>query len=79
MLYTGQHEIPVFNLRVGSQPVLLAFRFKVFRLANKKKIFISARMANENDLKIAMIYVNTGNALLLELTEKAALKYLMMS
>lgn len=79
VLYQGMHEIPVFNLRVGSQPVLLAFRFTVFRLANKKKIFISARMANENDLKIALIYVNTGNALLLELTEKAALKYLMMS
>jgi hypothetical protein len=73
------HEVPVFNLRIGSQPVLLAFRFTVFRLANRKKIFISARVAHENNAQIAMLYVHTGNALLLELTEKAALKYLMMS
>lgn len=77
-LYQGFHEVPVFNLRIGNKPVLLRFRFSVFRMNNKKKVFVSAKLSSKQPL-IASDYVSPHSNLILELTEKEALKYLMMS
>jgi len=31
-LYHGVHEVPVFNLKISNKPVLLSFKFNVFRM-----------------------------------------------
>lgn len=42
-LYTAIHEVPCFNLKYADAPILLSFKFSVFRMNNnKKKIFIGA-------------------------------------
>ena len=44
-LYKGVHEIPVFNLKLNTKPILLSFSFSVFRMNNsKRKIFVSAKL-----------------------------------
>lgn len=43
-LYSGVHEVPVFNLKISSQPILVSFRFNIFRLVNKSKIFVQAKL-----------------------------------
>lgn len=44
-LYNGVHEVPCFNLRFADQPILLSFKFSVFRMnSSKRKIFIGAKM-----------------------------------
>lgn len=41
-LYEGLHEVPVFNLKHQDLPVLLGFKFTVYRTA--VKIYIEAKM-----------------------------------
>ena len=44
-LYNGVHEVPCFNLKYSDSPILLSFRFSVFRMnSSKRKIFIGAKM-----------------------------------
>jgi hypothetical protein len=44
-LYNGMHEVPCFNLKYADQPILLTFKFSVFRMNNnKRKIFVGAKM-----------------------------------
>ena len=78
-MYKGTHEIPVFNYKVSSKPMLLTLNFNVFRVKdNKRKIYVSAKI-QKGQPKGAMKYVNANANLMLELTEKAAQKYLLMS
>jgi hypothetical protein len=77
-LYKGVHEVPVFNLAVDEKPVLLAFKFSVFRMSNKKKVFVSAHLKARPG-SLAQSYVSADANLMLELSEKEAIKYLMMS
>jgi len=71
-LYQQIHEVPVFNLRVSNQPILVSFRFTVFRMANKKKIFVQAKMLQTSMSKLVLMYVSLDAPLSLELTEKQA-------
>ena len=41
-LYEGLHEVPVFNLKVQDQPVIMGFKFNVYRTAIK--IYVEAKM-----------------------------------
>lgn len=78
-LYKGVHEVPVFNLKLSGKPLLLSFSFSVFRMNNnKRKIFVSAKLL-AGQSRVGMMYVHANANLLLELTEKAAQKYLLMS
>lgn len=44
-LYNGVHEVPCFNLKYSDSPILLSFRFSVFRMnSSKRKVFIGAKM-----------------------------------
>jgi hypothetical protein len=46
-LYHGMHEVPVFNLKLSSQPILVSFIFTVFRMNNsKRKVFVNAKMVS---------------------------------
>lgn len=73
------HEVPCFNLKYADQPILLTFKFSVFRINNnKRKIFVGAKML-PGQPQISMRYVHVNAHLLLELNEKQAQKYLMMS
>jgi len=47
-------------------------------MVNKKKIFVQAKVLQAQMNKITNQYVDVNANLLLELTEKAAMKYLMM-
>ena len=42
ILYTGNHQIPVFNLKFQDEPVLLYFKFVVYRTA--VKIYVEAKL-----------------------------------
>ena len=78
-LYKGIHEVPVFNLKLSNKPILLSFSFSVFRMNNnKRKIFVSGKLLSGQP-RVSMSYVHANANLLLELTEKAAQKYLLMS
>jgi len=71
-MYKGAHEIPVFNYKISSKPILLTLNFNVFRVKdNKRKIYVSAKI-QKGEPRIAMKYVNSNANLMLELTEKAA-------
>ena len=49
-------------------------------MPNKKKVFVAAKLLAGQDPKVSLLYVQTtSSGLLLELTEKATQKYLMMS
>ena len=39
-LYEGYHKVPVFNLKVSDQPVLIALAFQVYRVGHK--VYIEA-------------------------------------
>jgi hypothetical protein len=39
-LYSGIHEVPVFNLKLSNQPILVRFKFNIFRIVNKNKIYL---------------------------------------
>ena len=41
-LYEGYHEIPVFNLKFQDEPVLLAFKFTIYRTS--VKIYAEAKL-----------------------------------
>ena len=71
--------MPVFNLVKGKQPILVNFRFSVFRISSKKKIFIQAKILPGQKNRIISLYVHPNANLVLELTEKQAQRYLMMS
>ena len=44
-LYHGVHEVPVFNLKISNKPILLSFKFNVFRMnTNQRKIFVAAKL-----------------------------------
>ena len=71
-LYNGVHEVPCFNLKYTDTPILLSFRFSVFRMNNsKRKIFIGAKML-QGQPAICQRYVHANAHLLLELNEKQA-------
>ena len=77
-MYKGAHEVPVFNYRINSKPLLLTLNFNVFRVKdNKKKIYLSAKIPKAQQNKTTFKYINMNANLVLELTEKAAQKYLM--
>mgnify|MGYP006996200924 CR=1 FL=1 len=45
-LYHGVHEVPVFNLKISSKPILLSFKFTIFRMnTNNRKIFVAAKLS----------------------------------
>lgn len=70
--------MPVFNLKQSNQPILVSFRFNIFRILNKRKIFVQAKIMPSELTKTVLLYVDQNANLLLELTEKQAQKYLMM-
>jgi hypothetical protein len=71
-LYNGVHEVPCFNLKYTDTPILLSFRFSVFRMnSSKRKIFIGAKML-QGQPAICQRYVHANAHLLLELNEKQA-------
>lgn len=44
-LYNGIHEVPCFNLKLGDKPILMSFKFSIFRMNNnKRKIFVGAKI-----------------------------------
>ena len=64
--------MPCFNLKLNDKPILLSFKFSIFRMNNaKRKIFIGAKIL-PGQAKGAMLYVHANAHLLLELSEKEA-------
>ena len=41
-LYEGLHEVPVFNLKFQNEPVMLGFKFTVYRTS--VKIYVEAKL-----------------------------------
>ena len=73
-LYEGLHEIPVFNLKFQNEPVLLAFKFNVYRTA--VKIYVEAKMLPlQNNFRFNY-FINRNKQLILELSERLAIKYM---
>ena len=76
-LYEGVHHVPVFNLKFQNQPVLLAFKFIVYRTSIK--IYIEAKlMPTFQDNARWQYFINRNKQLILELTERLATKYMHM-
>ena len=71
ILYTGNHQIPVFNLKCQDEPALLFFKFVIYRTA--VKIYVEAKLfANQ---KMGAL-INRNKQLVLELSERLAIKYM---
>ena len=75
-LYEGYHEVPVFNLKHQDLPVLLAFKFNVYRTA--VKIYVEAKMLPQQTNHRQAYFVNRNKQLILELSERLAIKYMCM-
>ena len=75
-LYEGSHKVPVFNLKIQEQPVLLGFKFIVYRTT--VKIYIEARMLHHQENGRFAYFVNRNRQLILELSERMAIKYMSM-
>lgn len=71
--------MPVFNITLTRRPILVKFHFNVFRVPTKHKVFLEARLAPKQKTAYISHYVVPTAHLILELTEKLAYKYLMMS
>ncbi len=74
ILYQGEHQIPVFNLKFSEQPQIHRLKFIIYRTLNK--IYFEAKPLRE---LIMSRYVNTNVQLIVSLSEKLAAKYLMSS
>ena len=75
-LYEGSHKIPCFNLKFQEQPVLLAFKFIIYRTS--VKIYIEAKMLMHQENGRFAYFINRNRQLILELSERMAIKYMCM-
>jgi hypothetical protein len=74
-LYQGIHEIPVFNLKIQDEPIMFIFKFTVYRTA--VKIYFEAMLfPNQLTPHESTHFINKNKRLVLELSEKLAIKHL---
>ena len=75
-LYEGLHQIPVFNLKFQNEPVLIAFKFTIYRTS--VKIYVEAKMLAEHEQENPRycFFINRNRQLILELSERLAIKYM---
>ena len=71
ILYQGNHQIPVFNLKVQDEPTLLYFKFTIYRTSIK--IYCEAKLFNNQKMSAL---INRNKQLILELSERLAIKYM---
>ena len=76
-LYQGFHQIPVFNLKYQDMPVMLTFKFMVYRTSIK--IYIEAKLYPLPEQAKICYMVNKNRQLILELSERLAIKYMIQS
>lgn len=76
-LYEGYHEIPVFNLKFQDEPVLLAFKFTIYRTS--VKIYAEAKLLQTQTNHTYAYFVNKNKQLILGLSERLAIKYMCLS
>ena len=74
LLYEGVHEIPVFNLKLQDQPVLLQFKFTAYRTSIK--IYIEGRIFLKPEQVRYAHFINRNRQLIVELSERMAIKHM---
>lgn len=75
-LHEGIHEIPVFNLKFQNEPVMLPFKFIVYR--SNIKIYVEAKLVPYNENNRFNFFINRNKQLILQLSERLAIKYMCM-
>lgn len=73
-LYEGFHQVPVFNLKYQEPPVLLKFKFIVYRTA--VKIYVEAKLLSMHENARFNYFINKNRQLILELSERLAIKHM---